>query len=247
MELSNHTVLITGGSSGIGLELAREFQKRRNHVIVCSRNPQRLALTKEVLGDIETIECDLAIDAELYNLVDFITAKTDKLSILVNNAGIQFNSNFLASELLLENIDQEIAVNFNALVKLSRLCLPLLRQNSQSAIVNISSGLAFSPKKSAPVYCATKAAVHIFSKALRYQMEDQAPNIAVFEGILPLVDTPMTKGRGDGQKISPRQVAQEILSAMEKDQYEIYVGKVKLLMLMRRFLPHLADKILRNS
>lgn len=247
MKLSNQTVLITGGSAGIGLEIAREFKKRGNHVIVCSRNLKRLALAAEELGDIETIQCDLVKEADLYSLVDRITASEKNLSILVNNAGVQLNYNFLTNEPKLEDIDGEIAVNFNALVKLSYLCLPLLRKNPQSAIINVSSGLAFAPKKSAPVYCASKAAVHIFSKAFRYQMEDTAPNIAVFEAILPLVDTEMTKGRGDGQKISPRQVAREIMIALEKDQYEIYVGKVKLLMLIRRLLPQLAYKILRNS
>ncbi|WP_013335031.1 SDR family oxidoreductase [Gloeothece verrucosa] len=247
MKLSNHTVLITGGTAGIGLELARSFKKRGNDVIVCSRNPKRLTLAAEELGDIETIQCDLAKDADLYTLVDKVSARKQKLSILINNAGVQLNYNFLTNKLKLEKIDWEIAVNFNALVKLTNLCLPLLRQNPESAIVNVSSGLAFAPKQSAPVYCATKAAVHIFSKTFRYQMEDAGLNIAVFEAILPLVATEMTKGRGEGHKISPKQVAQEVVSAMEKDQYEIYVGKVKLLMLVRRFIPELAEKILRNS
>jgi short-subunit dehydrogenase involved in D-alanine esterification of teichoic acids len=78
-------------------------------------------------------------------------------------------------------------------------------------------------------------------------MEDTAPNIAVFEAILPLVDTNMTRERENKGKISPEQVAKEVFKAMERDNYEIYVGKVKLLVLIQRVLPQLAERILRNS
>lgn len=249
MKLSKHTVLITGGSAGIGLELAREFKKHNNRVIICGRNAERLASAAKEIGDIETIQCDLAKEADIHALMDTLKTKVGKLSILVNNAGVQQNYNFtqVDPESTVNNIDWEIDVNFNALVKLITLCLPLLRQQPQSAIINMSSGLALTPKRSAPVYCATKAAVHIFSKAFRYQMEDTAPNIAVFEAILPLVDTNMTRERENKGKISPEQVAKEVFKAMERDNYEIYVGKVKLLVLIQRVLPQLAERILRNS
>jgi short-subunit dehydrogenase involved in D-alanine esterification of teichoic acids len=248
MKLSKHTVLVTGGSAGIGLELAHEFKKHNNRVIICGRNVERLTSAAKEIGDIETIQCDLAKEADLHALVDTLKTKVGELSILVNNAGVQQNYNFtqVDPKPTLKDIDWEIDVNFNAIVKLTTLCLPLLRQQPQSAIVNVSSGLALAPKRSAPVYCATKAAVHIFSKAFRYQMEDTAPNIAVFEAILPLVDTNMTRGRGKG-KISPEQVAKEVFEAMERDNYEIHVGKVKLLVLIQRVLPQLAERILRNS
>ena len=171
-----------------------------------------------------------------------------ELSILINNAGIQLNYNFTQAEpeLTVKNVDWEIDVNLNAVIKLTTLCLPLLENQPQSAIVNVTSGLAIAPKRSAPVYCATKAAIHIFSKALRYQMEDNSPNIGVYEAILPLVDTNMTRGRGKG-KISPKQVADEVFAAMERNRYEIHVGKVKLFVLIYRIWPQLAEKILRNG
>ncbi|HYW20878.1 MAG TPA: SDR family NAD(P)-dependent oxidoreductase [Nodularia sp. (in: cyanobacteria)] len=248
MKLSKQTVLVTGGSAGIGFELARKFKQQNNRVIICGRNAEQLVRAAEEIGDIETIQCDLAQSADIYALVETLKKKVGKLSILVNNAGVQLNYNFIQAdpELTLKDIDWEIDVNLNATIKLTTLCLPLLLQEPQSAIVNVSSGLAIAPKRTAPVYCATKAAVHIFSKALRYQMQDNAPNIAVYEAILPLVDTNMTRGRGKG-KISPAQVAQEIFEGIEKNRHEIHVGKVKLLVLIHRILPQLAEKILRNS
>ena len=248
MELSGHTVLVTGGSAGIGIALAREFYKRNNRVIICGRNLERLTRTKEEMSEIETVQCDLAQDSDIRNLAEVINTKFPDLSILVNNAGVQLNYKFteIDTEKALKDIDWESQVNFNGMVKLITLCLPLLRQKSESAIINVSSGLALTPKASAPIYCATKAAVHSFSQSLRYQMEDNAPNVAVFEAILPMVATDMTRGRGKG-KISPQQVADEVFKALSKNDYEIRVGKVKLLVWINRFAPWLAQRILRGS
>ncbi|NEP00104.1 MAG: SDR family NAD(P)-dependent oxidoreductase [Symploca sp. SIO2E9] len=248
MKLSGRTVLVTGGSAGVGLALAREFYQKNNRVIICSRSLEKLDYAKAEMREIETIQCDLAKDDDIRNLVNVINTNFSDLSLLVNNAGVQLNYQFteVKPEQAFRDIDWETQVNFNSMVKLTTLCLPLLRKQTESAIVNVSSGLALTPKSSAPIYCATKAAVHIFSQSLRYQMENNAPNVAVFEAILPLVDTDMTRGRGKG-KISPKQVADQILNALSKNNYEINVGKVKLLVWINRFAPWLAKRILRGS
>ena len=122
----------------------------------------------------------------------------------------------------------------------------MLGTGKSAAVVNISSALAIVPKTSAPVYCATKAAIHTFSQALRYQMEDSLPAVRVYEVIPPLIDTQMTRGRGSG-KISPRQVAIETFRGLASDQYEIPVGKAKLLRTLHRLVPSVVAKMLRNS
>ncbi len=248
MILSGHTVLITGGNSGIGLALTRQFYQKNNRVIICGRNLERLNLAKEEMSQIEVIQCDLAQEKDINNLVTTIEQNFSNLSILINNAGVQLNYQFIHADRkqILRDLDWETQINFNAPVKLITLCLPMLRQHSESAILNISSGLALTPKTSAPIYCGTKAALHIFSKSLRYQMEEDSPNIKVFEAILPLVDTAMTKGRGKG-KIRPKQVVDEIMQAMTKNNYEIKIGKVKLLVWLNRLIPSLAESILRKS
>jgi short-subunit dehydrogenase involved in D-alanine esterification of teichoic acids len=114
----------------------------------------------------------------------------------------------------------------------------------EAAVVNVSSGLALVPKKSAPVYCGTKAGLHLFTKALRYQLEGSP--VKVFEIIPPVVDTPMTAGRGRG-KISPKQLVEEFMRAFAKNQFEVNIGKVKLLRLINRLLPSLADRIMKNG
>jgi short-subunit dehydrogenase involved in D-alanine esterification of teichoic acids len=129
-------------------------------------------------------------------------------------------------------------------LQLCALLIPQLQLKPEAAIINISSGLAIAPKKTAPVYCGTKAGIHIFSQALRYQLE--VSSIKVFEIIPPLVDTPMTAGRGQN-KISPQALAEEFWEGFLSDTYEMYIGKAKLLKLIHRLSPALSQKIMKNG
>lgn len=122
--------------------------------------------------------------------------------------------------------------------------LPLLTTKLNAAIVNISSGLAFAPKKTAPIYCATKSAIHNATKALRYQLE--TATVKVFEIIPPLVDTPMTEERGKG-KILPKQLVDEFIKNFSNDKFESNIGKIKLFRFIQRIFPKLADSILKNG
>jgi len=162
---------------------------------------------------------------------------------LINNAGTQYNYNFLEEPQLLHKIEYEVNVNFLSPLKLIALLLPILEKNKNSAIANVSSGLAIVPKMDAPIYCGTKAGIHIFSKSLRYQLEDK---IKVFEIIPALVDTAMVAGRGKG-KISPQKLVDEFIRAFKKDKYEVNIGKVKLLRTVNRICPSLADKLMKGG
>ena len=172
----------------------------------------------------------------------WVEQKHRDANILINNAGVQYNYHFAEEPQILGKIEQEINVNFLAPLKLIALMLPLLKSNENSAIVNVSSGLGLVPKKQAPVYCGTKAGLHIFSKALRYQLRQTK----VFEIIPPLVDTQMTQGRGKG-KISPDQLVEEFITAFKKDRYEVSIGKVKLLKFLNRWAPSLAESIMKRG
>ena len=246
MNVSGHKVLITGGSSGIGLALARAFRDRNNSVLICARRTERLTEAARQLPGVHTVQCDVAKESDLERLVREGTDAMGGLSILVNNAGIQFNDDFgrTDSKTILGHVNQEIGVNFAGLVKLTALCIPLLRRESESAVVNISSILAIAPKQSAPVYCATKAAVRSFCKSLRYQLEEGAPSIRVIEVLPPLVDTEMTRGRR-GQKMAPKEVADDVLRGLEKNQPEILVGATKKLALVNRVHPLMAERMVR--
>lgn len=244
MKLTENIVFITGGGSGIGLALARAFLHLQNTVIVCGRDPKKLEAVGNEHPGIHTFQCDITKEDDVRRMLGKIQTAFGGLNILVNNAGIQHKYDFSEDPDALGKIDEEVNVNFLSQVKLTKLLLPILMKQPEAAIINISSALGIVPKESAPLYCATKAAMHIFSKSLRYQLE-KTP-VRVFDVIPPLVDTDMTKGRGRG-KISPDALAKEVIRGLRRDRYELRVGKVKLLFLINRLFPSLAERILRKG
>lgn len=243
MNISNNTILITGGATGIGLALAKRFAALSNTVIIVGRNEAALASAVAETPMLIAHRCDLAKRVEREELVMMVEQQFPMLNVLINNAGVQYNYD-LANTSNLPRIEPEITTNLTAPIELCSLLMPLLAEQNKSAIVNVSSGLAFVPKRSAPVYCATKAGLHSFTKALRYQLE--GTNITVMELIPPLVDTQMTQGRGTG-KISPLQLADEFLRAFEKDEAEINIGRTAILRVLNRFLPSVAERIMKQS
>ena len=244
MITTGNTVLITGGSSGIGLALAKRFLELNNNVIITGRNKHKLEELTNDFPEIKTFVCDLTNKNSLDELVLFIEQQHSDLNILINNAAVQYNYCLTDEPELTYKIDYEVSANLTAPIKLTGLLLPLLLKNKNSAVINVSSGLFIAPKKSAPVYCATKSGIHSFSKTLRYQLEDT--DTKVFEIIPALIDTPMTEGRGTS-KISPEQLTTEFFRDFEKDRFESYIGKTKLLKFINRLSPKLSDRIMKNG
>lgn len=244
MELGNNTILITGGSSGIGLSLCSKLLKLNNEIIIIGRDINKLNAAKKELPDTIIYQCDLSKKEEIIKLYNWISINHNNLNILINNAGIQLNYYFTDTAVNIEDIENEIDINLTAPIYLTRLMIPILKDKKSAAIINVSSGLGFVPKEQSPVYCGTKAAIHIFTKALRYQLEKT--NIKVFEIIPPLVDTPMTNGRGRG-KIHPDKLVDEFIELFKKNIYEMNIGKIKLLRCIQRIYPKLADRILRKG
>jgi uncharacterized oxidoreductase len=243
----DHRVLITGGSAGIGLALAQAFLERGNQVLAVARSSERLRAATERLPRLQTATCDVANQSDLQRLISVVQERLGGLSILVNNAGIQRNDVYATTptDTLLQHIGEEIDTNFTGLVKLTALALPLLQQAPEAVIVNVSSVLALAPKQSAPVYCATKAAVRSFTVALRYQLEDTAPDIRVVEVVPPMVDTDMTRGRS-GTKLSPKEVAEEVLEGLATDKPEIQLGLARSFARLQRLSPALAARRMRR-
>jgi uncharacterized oxidoreductase len=238
MNAARHTVLITGGATGIGFAIAKKFHAAGNRVILVGRSQEALSKALAALPGAQTQLADVALAADRAKLV----ANFPDVTVLVNNAGVQFNDTIAASTPA--SIEYELNVNFTAPVLLAQAFLPLLAQQKSAAIINISSGLALVPKQSASIYCAAKAAMHSFSKTLRWQLEGS--NIRVFEVLPPLVDTAMTAGRGKG-KISADTLANEFWAGFIADQFEIRIGKAKLLAVINRIAPSIAEKIMRNG
>lgn len=244
MNTFGNTILITGGSSGIGLSLAKKLLALNNKVIITGRDKNKLAAIQQKLPGLYTCAGDLAWNENIIELREHIQQHYPDLNILVNNAGVQHNYSFLSEHKLTDRIDYEILSNLSAPIKLTNQLLPVLLNNKNAAIVNISSALWLAPKKSAAVYCATKAGIHSYTKALRFQLE--GTTVKVFEIIPPLVDTPMTDGRGKA-KMSSDDLAQLIIRSLATNKYEAYIGKARLLKIINRLMPSIADRIMKNG
>jgi uncharacterized oxidoreductase len=186
MDLSNNTVLVTGGASGIGLAIAERFVKAGSEVVICGRRAGKLQEARAAHPGFQTRVCDLGRPAEREALAAWAVREFPRLNVLVNNAGIQRRVR-LADQEAWDLTREEIAVNFDAPVHLSRLFIPHLVSRPRAAVINVTSGLSFSPIAGVPVYCATKAALHSFTLSLRHQLKDTP--VRVVEIIPPAVDT----------------------------------------------------------
>ena len=226
MKTSGNTVLITGGGTGIGLALAEELIRRGNEVIICGRHRERLKAAKKRLSDIHVRVCDISVARSRRTLVDWLVSEFRPVNLLVNNAGIQRSLDFLRGSRDLADADKEIATNLTAPIHLSALLVPHLMHKKEAAIVNISSGLAFTPLAAVPVYCATKAAIHSFSLCLRHQLRDTS--VRIFEIAPPMVATGLSGNRrrpeDNAYTMSAEAVAVGILDALERNEYEVALG-----------------------
>ncbi len=241
MKTTGNTILITGGATGIGLALAEAFLKAGNEVVICGRRKQRLLEAQNLLPGVHIKTCDVADAAERQALFEWIVANFRRLNILVNNAGIQRPLDFTNGAVdWLNDGDAEIETNLQAPIHLSALFIPHLRTQAAAAIVNITSALGFIPLATVPVYCATKAALHTFSWALRHQL--RGTSIKVFEVAPPVVDTEL-QAAVRGQKgstargISPQVVAEATLQALAKDRFETAIGPARFLQWGARLAP----------
>ena len=187
MQLSGNTVLVTGGSNGIGLALAERFLAKGNRVLICGRREEKLKEAQLRHPELVTRVCDLTQAEERVSLVAWLEATFPDLNILINNAGIQNRVNILTSERSWEDLQQEIGTNLEAPLHLSFLLAKRLAQKTPASIINVSSGLAFVSMAAAPIYCATKAALHSFSISMRVQLA--SVGIDVVEVAPPMVQT----------------------------------------------------------
>lgn len=183
MNLSNNKILITGGATGIGLGLTERFIQENNTVIIIGRRESALEQVKAKFPTVITKVCDLAVEDERVALYDWIMANHIDLNVLVNNAGIQKWVS-VNDPGFYKSAKEEIATNIEAPIHLTSLFIQL---KSLTTVMNVTSGLAFSPFAKVPVYSATKAFFRSFTLSLRHLLKEK--NIEVIEIIPPALNT----------------------------------------------------------
>lgn len=244
MQLTENTALVTGGSSGIGLQLCKELLKRNNRVLTCGRSAEKLNKARNQLPGLAVFPCDLADHTDRLKLADWINNHHPSCNVLINNAALVHRTHFADDPEIIQKAEYEMQANFLAPLALCKLLLPTLERNANPAIVNITTGLVYAPKAAYPVYCATKAALHSFTQVLRMQLADRS--IAIKEVLMSVVDTPWHNGNPPKIAISAEEAVDLMLEGLAKDQDEIRIGGVKKLYLLSRLLPSVALKVINR-
>lgn len=243
MKLDNKRIVLTGGSSGIGLDLLRALAAS-NTVINLSRTPPP-ADDVQRARDFIQIDTDLMNETSVARAIEAIKQSCPNgIDGLINCAAVQFTPAFIDADFSHHQIASEIAVNLVSPIQLISGLLDSLLQRPESFIFNVNSGLGIVPKRKSAVYCATKAGLDNFTRGLRAQLSDSP--VSVQQAFLPLVETPMTIGRGSG-KLSSESVAGQIIAQIKSGKPDQDIGKVKVLRLINRISPALANHIMQKD
>jgi uncharacterized oxidoreductase len=247
MNWAAHKVLVTGGTRGIGRELVLQLQALGAQVVATGQSAASVATAAAALPGVDWRVCDLADATSRAALAQGLQGAG--LTMLVHNAGVQQLRDFTADGAAAAEpiaLQAEADINLVAPIELTRALLPALRVQPQGVVVFVTSGLALAPKRSSPLYCATKAGLRFFAKALRAQVRAAGWPLRVVEALPPIVDTDMTRGRGGARKMPAAEAARQILSGIAAGRDEVLVGASRLLKLLLRLSPALGERIMIN-
>jgi uncharacterized oxidoreductase len=199
MKTTGNTILVTGGGSGIGRELARRFHDLGNAVIVAGR---RISALEETIGGRErmhAIPLDVVDPEAVRSFAERVVREHPELNVLINNAGVMRGEDLTRTRDL-GDAEETIAANLLGPIRLTNALTNHLVARSGAAIVNITSGLAFVPLSATPTYNATKAAIHSYTVSLREQLKGK---VEVIEIVPPAVQTELTPGQSTREGYMP--------------------------------------------
>ena len=242
MRLNNRTILITGGTSGMGLELAKQLleRDRRNTVIITGRSEEKLESAQRALPGVHAFRSDVGDPAAIASLRDDVLGQFPALDTLINNAGIMRVQKFNQDQEM-EDITREIEVCFVGPVRMIQQFMPHLKTRKGALLINVSSGAALIPFPISPVYSAAKAALHSFTESLRVQMK--FTGVTVVELIPPGVETPLFRNDEFAKEMKvpkgmeARVFARKAIAGIEAGKLEIRPGLANVLKIMSRTAP----------
>jgi uncharacterized oxidoreductase len=247
MNMTNRTVLITGGGSGIGLALAKALIEQGNVAVAVGRDAGKLERARMAVPGLRTFVADVTNEEDRYRLYAWAGEHLPELDVLINNAGIARRLDFGASDLDVDEIagiDEEVATNFLAPIHLTARFLPLLRRRPSAVVVNVSAVLAYAPIASLSVHSATKAAVRSFTRSLRRQLADSS--VRVVEIVPPVVDTPMQRDLAV-PKLDPDLFARKVIRAIDRGVVDVHVGQAKVFRAGSRIAPEALFRLLNRT
>lgn len=241
MNSTIRNILITGGTSGIGRALVELYHQDGWQVFSCARSIDALNALEHDISGIVTVPCDLAEREERRILLRHVAESADGLDGLINNAGIQMNYLYASDADHAIDIESEVAVNLVAPVDLGELFAPMLIRRG-GFVANITSGLAYIPKARSPLYCGTKAGLAHYTRSVRLQR----PEVRFIEVVMPMVDTPMTAGRGS-HKLTAIDAAYQTRKGIASGRKTVRVGKTRFLPILNRLAPGMLTRLMNRA
>ncbi len=219
--------MITGGGSGIGRGLAESFHALGNRVIIAGRRKQVLDETIAASPGMTGVTFDITDAASIRDFSARIAMDYPALNVLINNAGIMKAENLKAQQPDLADAEAIVTTNLLGPIRLTAALLPLLQKQPYSAVMNVSSGLAFVPLSPTPTYCATKAAIHSYTQSLRYQL--LGTSTEVLELVPPYVATDLMRGTSDPRAMPLGEYIAEVMEILKTQPkvQEVCVERVK--------------------
>ncbi len=244
MKLSGNTILITGGATGIGLALAQGFLQRENRVIICGRRQDKLDEAREVSPGLISYRCDISDESDRLGLLESLKRDGHAINVLINNAAVLRTYDLCdLDQLDLATAERDLAINFFGPVNLTTLFLPMLKEQRDPVILNISSPGGVVPVAKLPFYCASKAALNAYTDSLRHQLDGDVQVITLYP---PTTDTPMMEGI-ELRMVSTEKFIIEAMRRLASGRSEIWMGDGRILPWLVRIAPKLTFKLVNNT
>jgi uncharacterized oxidoreductase len=244
MNLKNKTILITGGTSGIGLAAVPYFLNEGMKVIVCGRNERKNNEAQKMFPEITVLNCDITVENEVYVLYQLIKS-IGSIDILYHNAATIHPHSLTGKDVYTKGLD-EMNTNYLAVLRLNDYFMEMLMQRKEAAIIHTTSAVAYVPISFLATYSAGKAALHSYTQSLRHHLQNIQSSIRIFELMPPTVDTEPTKAFNT-EKISPQKVVEVLIQSLRQNRFTIHVEKVKMLYFLHRLLPSKTFAILNKQ
>jgi uncharacterized oxidoreductase len=247
MEIQGKTILITGGTAGIGLEAAKQFLAHGAKVIITGRDQSKLDQAKKLYPAVMAIKSDAA-DANDAQRLFHQMKELGGIDILYNNAGVlSISTNMgVANDRHSNEAANEMNVNYFGVIRLNNLFMEMLKSRKESAIINTTSILSYVPSAIEATYSASKVALRLYTETLRKHLEILNSPVKVFELLPPVVATDMTASRSD-KKITPEELVKKLIAGLKKNQFTIRVGDTRLLYLVNRLFPKMAFGLINSA
>lgn len=244
MKTTDNTILITGGGSGIGFEMAKLFSKN-NTVIITGRDENRLKEAASQLENTHYIVSDITKEKDINSLAKYIETQFPNLNVLINNAGRAIVHDLIEKEgNAHDKALDEITTNYLSTIRITEKLLPFLSTKREAAVVNVSSVAALVPSHILSTYSASKAALHSYTQSLRHFLKDSS--VRVFELMPPLVNTEFSKEIGGEKGIHPSVVAHDLFNALTENKFEVHVGDTAAIYQLSLSSPKEAFNVMNN-